>query len=522
MTFEAQLTEVLADVFGSGTKLVSHHRGPVGNGQETWFCALATASGDRDVVVRRSAGVGPLQWTDRRSEYAALAWLSGKGLPTPTVWHFEPEGGRLDRSAIVMDRMSGGPFGRMDDSARDRLAIDLGRKLAQLHAIDVADWPGVVAGDLNEANESQLESWAGRYVTDALQPVPLLAALLGWLEANLPERSGRSVPLWGDAALYNSLNEDGTVTAMLDWELAHAGDPFEDLGAAVWATIGIADPELVIAGYREESGLEVIRDDLRWFEVFAATTRAIMLLRGARSLVEDPGPRPSFMSLALYLLPQLLLQAARSAGWQIPPPRRVEPQRDAAAALLRPTAPETLRGVAAYLQSDVLPAVEDPLIRRNLKNTVALLDASAARHGREGDLLARSDAADAALLADLEAAGIDVADGLGPTAAKIEADASLAPHRDRVRTHRSLLTGTASAPTCSEGSRRCHRSSSRSMTSTASGTSDEVCDPICDRRDGRHPATIRGGLDRDHGLAARRKVAAGCDRVSRSEPRPSR
>ena len=435
MTLETQLTEVLVDVFGHGTQLVSHHRGPVGNGQETWFCSLATPEGDREVVVRRTAGVGPLQWTDREAEYVALNWLAEKGLPTPTVWHFEPDRGRLDRSTIVMERMTGKPLGRMDDATRDRLTVDLGRKLAQLHSLDVDGWPGDVPVDRDVANEGQLEASASRYVTDALQPVPLLEALLGWLEANLPERAGSPVALWGDTAPYNALNEDGVVTAMLDWELAHAGDPYEDLGAAVWATIGIADPELVVAGYREESGLDVSRDDLRWFEVFAATTRAIMLLRGARSLVEDPGPRPSFMALALYLTPQVLLQAATSAGWEMPPPGHVEHQRDAEASMLRPTAPETLRGVAEYLQSDVLPVVEDPLIRRNLKNTVALLCASAARYGREGDLLARSDAADAALLDDLEAAGIDVSDGLGPTAARIEADATLERHRVRVRAH---------------------------------------------------------------------------------------
>ena len=100
-------------------RLIEHHRGPVGNGQETWFCTLASSNGDREVVVRRTAGIGPLQWTDRAGEYAALEWLADKGLPTPKVWHFEPHEGRLDRAAIVMERMTGHPMGRMEDAERD-------------------------------------------------------------------------------------------------------------------------------------------------------------------------------------------------------------------------------------------------------------------------------------------------------------------------------------------------------------------------------------------------------------------
>ncbi|MDO8364192.1 MAG: phosphotransferase, partial [Actinomycetota bacterium] len=74
----------------------------------------------------------------------------------------------------------------------------------------------------------------------------------------------------GDVGAGNFLTLDGEVTAMLDWELAHLGDPHEDL-AWLWmrgAHTSFGDPETRFAEYEAASGLQVDRARLAWHVAF--------------------------------------------------------------------------------------------------------------------------------------------------------------------------------------------------------------------------------------------------------------
>ena len=468
--FTDALSVIAREVLGNDADVTEAKRGPVGNGQETWFCSVTVGGTDHRIVVRRSAVSGPLNWTDRAAEYSALAWLEPHAVPTPPVLHFEPDGGRLDRATIVMAHMPGEALGRVSQGVRDRLVVDLGIHLARLHAIDAAGFPGADGADMAKATTRQLEFWKGRYAADALSPIPLLGALLAWLRANQPSRAGPSVVLWGDPGPYNVLHVDGEVSALLDWELVHIGDPLEDLGAAAWSCRGVADPELLIAAYENAAGREIDREALRWFEAFAAVARAIMLTNGARSVVTSDVPRPSMMGLSLDLLPQLLNQAAEAAGW--PPIESLMPAGDdaahssAAAALephvireladdgavrgddeyqsdLRPDVEEVLRGIATYLDEAVLTEVEDRFVRRNLKTISALLRVSALRSEHEATIAERRSQATDDFLGRLAAAGVDVSGGLEATSVRIESSAEWATHRTNMRRH--LLTDQAMA-----------------------------------------------------------------------------
>ena len=432
--FATEFAPIAVEVFGPSAAVVAAERGPVGNGQETWFCEVAADGDTHQVVVRRTAESGPLDWTERESEAAALRWLESTDLPTPGVLHFEPDGGRLGLAAIVMERMPGGPLGRAGQLTRDRLGADLGRNLARLHAVDVADFDDSIPADVGEATSGQLAFWVGRYRRDALMPVPLLGALLAWLEAEQPDRQGSPALVWGDPGLYNILHDEGEVTALLDWELAHVGDPLEDLGAAVWSCRGLCEPDIVIDAYEAESGAEVDRAQLAWFEAFAAVTRATMLLNGARSVVEGELPRPSMMGLSLDLMPKLLRQAAATAGWpevqaDPPAPAGVPP-----APVLRPSIDETLRGIASYLDQAVIDVVDDRFVLRNLKTISALLRTSAARNQGEGEVAAARSKATAGFLETLAAEGVDVDGGLEATAVWVERAGS-AEHKDAIRRH---------------------------------------------------------------------------------------
>jgi aminoglycoside phosphotransferase (APT) family kinase protein len=425
----AELADLLPDA-----EITDVVRGPVGNGQETWFVSVADGP---DIVVRRTAESGPLDWTDRGSEYRALQAVRGIPIPTPEPLWLEPDGGRLARAAFAMTRLPGTPLRREGQEIRDRIAAGIGTLLARLHRLGPVDLGDGIPGSAAEATRRELDRWRAQYEQRRRGSVPLMGALLAWLETRVPETDRRGTLLWGDAGPHNSLHVDGEITGLLDWELAHNGDPLEDLGGALWAVELVADPEITVAAYEAESGSPVDRDALRWFTVFASVNRGIMVVNGATNWIEGASRSQNHAGLGLQFLRETLRQAAGQAGWgsgppPMPPPDAPDPTDDRRP---RPDTVEITRGVAAFLDEEVLPATEASVLRRGLKTAAALLETAALRAEVEHLVTAEREERTHDVLQDLAAQGVDVDGGLEATAARIESDPVLAEHREAMRAH---------------------------------------------------------------------------------------
>jgi aminoglycoside phosphotransferase (APT) family kinase protein len=94
----------------------------------------------------------------------------------------------------------------------------------------------------------------------------------------------------GDYGLGNFLERDGRISAILDWELVHLGDPIEDLG---WAFLpqyrggtslvcGLADEVDFISRYEAQSGLNVAAASLKFYIVFSLMKLAFTNMAVAR------------------------------------------------------------------------------------------------------------------------------------------------------------------------------------------------------------------------------------------------
>ncbi|MDP3674525.1 MAG: phosphotransferase family protein [Novosphingobium sp.] len=111
------------------------------------------------------------------------------------------------------------------------LAADFLDQLARLHAID-ASHPALVAlGDSHQPVAATIAARLRQLSADnfASGADPLLELALTWLAANVPEDRDKPVLVHGDAGPGNFLYEGDRVTALIDWELTHLGDPMEDL-----------------------------------------------------------------------------------------------------------------------------------------------------------------------------------------------------------------------------------------------------------------------------------------------------
>jgi aminoglycoside phosphotransferase (APT) family kinase protein len=184
------------------------------------------------------------------------------------------EGETIARKILRDDRFA---------TARERLAEQLGVALARLHAVD----PGGIEG-LEEID--QLAQY--REVLDAFgRPHPTFELAFRWLEAHRPAPTRRTL-VHGDFRLGNVIVGDEGLRAVLDWELAHAGDPMEDLGwlcARAWRfggagpVAGLGSYEQLFSAYEAESGLAVDPDVAHWWEVLGSMKWGIMCIGQAET-----------------------------------------------------------------------------------------------------------------------------------------------------------------------------------------------------------------------------------------------
>lgn len=168
-------------------------------------------------------------------------------------------------------------------SGRRRLTEDCARALAAIHRIP-ASGTGLDERDPLAHYRGCLDAVA--------EPRPVLELAYRWLVDTRPPPAA-TVVVHGDFRLGNLLVGRDGLEAVLDWELAHIGDPHEDVA---WATLrawrfdrhrepGVfPEPDLWVAAYNAEAGPDHVVDPvrLRWWQVAGTWTWAVMSALQAR------------------------------------------------------------------------------------------------------------------------------------------------------------------------------------------------------------------------------------------------
>jgi len=226
-------------------------------------------------------------------EAAAMQAAREAGVPVPPVLYSTDNTEPFDAPYMIMERVEGESIARHIlrepefEPARKAFASQCGSILGRLSRTGVEAVPGLQEG-------GQLELWA-EILHHLEVPVPTFEWALRYLERERPaEDPGRRGVVHGDFRLGNMILGGAGVRAVLDWELVHVGDPLEDLGwlcARPWRfrgpkpVGGMGDYDDLLGAYHAECGLEVDRDELRWWEVFATLRWGIIcLLQASRHL----------------------------------------------------------------------------------------------------------------------------------------------------------------------------------------------------------------------------------------------
>ncbi len=171
--------------------------------------------------------------------------------------------------------------------ARSVLVEQMAQALAGLHSIDVNSLSGLPEIDQIDQYRATLDN-----LDQSLgQAHPTFELAFAWLERNRPSSQRRAL-VHGDFRLGNVMVDESGLTAVLDWELAHVGDPLEDLGwlcvrawrfGSVQPVAGLGRYEQLIRAYSEASGIEVSAREVLWWEVLGTLKWGIMCMIQASS-----------------------------------------------------------------------------------------------------------------------------------------------------------------------------------------------------------------------------------------------
>jgi len=308
--FEERLAACLERVIPDYTGLSSARRLSGGASQETYRVEIETHGGGRNLAVRRGAlgsseaGHGPGLAVEAELFRIARA----AGVPEPEIHHVFGEADDLGEG-FVMEWLDGETVGSRIlrspelEEVRPRLAHECGQVLARIHGIDP------VATGLDQAlatvstHDYVMDVWK-RYQLFQTS-MPMIDYTARWLLDHLPEESEPRL-VHNDFRNGNIMVSPKGVVAVLDWELAHLGDPIRDLG---WICTnswrfgrhelrvgGFGHLEDLLDGYESVSGVRVAPEHVHFWEVFgsfwwaaSSLSMAAFWRAGADKTVERPG-----------------------------------------------------------------------------------------------------------------------------------------------------------------------------------------------------------------------------------------
>jgi aminoglycoside phosphotransferase (APT) family kinase protein len=263
---------------------------PGGASRETWL--VDCAGGKR--VLRRDPR-GSVSLVPIGDEFHLIGAAAAAGVPVPEPLVFEPHGGRLETAGMLMEFVEGTSVAPRllrkpeFEEARGRLPEQLAEALARVHGVPVSELDGVLPAAEADPAVAQISEWE-RQLDTIDEPLPAVELGLRWLRANAPAPAEVRL-VHGDFRLGNFIVDENGLAAVIDWELAHLGDPAEDIG---WLCIrswrfgsdelpvaGVGNLDAFVSAYEAAGGPPVDLERVHYWELFGNVKWAIICARQA-------------------------------------------------------------------------------------------------------------------------------------------------------------------------------------------------------------------------------------------------
>ncbi|MEO8457062.1 MAG: phosphotransferase family protein [Chloroflexota bacterium] len=277
-----------------------------GASRQTWsFDATVEHADGRSetlaLVARADPRVG-VNTMSRETEYRVLQAAYDAGVPVPRMHLLGDDS--LGVPFFLMDHVEGETIARRilrDDQyaeGRKVMASQLGEIAAAIHRVPL-DTPGLAKLPQTELGltpaETELARIEATYRSITLDPHPAYELAFRWLKRNVPPQSDLTL-VHGDYRMGNLIVGPEGVRSVLDWELAHIGDPMEDFGflcVRSWRfgndhlpVGGVGQREELYAAYERAGGRKVDPQVQRWWEILGNLRWGIICIMQARAYLD--------------------------------------------------------------------------------------------------------------------------------------------------------------------------------------------------------------------------------------------
>ncbi|WP_231395857.1 phosphotransferase family protein [Mycobacterium sp. URHD0025] len=268
------LTSVLAPALGAGVAIENLRELTGGASRTTWSFDAVADSARRPLILR--TGAPDEVHAGMELEAAAQRAAALAGAPVPHVLVADDSAAALGDPFLICDFIGGETIVRriqrsLDEAGRSRLLTQCAQALAAIHRAEPPALSGLVEQDQLAQWREQLDEMGDTTAT--------FEWVFRWLAANRPPPSPTRL-VHGDFRMGNVIVDDSGLAAVLDWELVHLGEVYEDLA---WFCIrawrfgapadlgagGLGSIENFLNAYEEAGGATLDRSAIRWWLVLA-------------------------------------------------------------------------------------------------------------------------------------------------------------------------------------------------------------------------------------------------------------
>ncbi|MGB6051106.1 MAG: phosphotransferase family protein, partial [Rhodococcus sp. (in: high G+C Gram-positive bacteria)] len=303
-------------------------------GQSNLTYAVTDAGGSRWVLRRPPLGSLLASAHDVVREYRILTALQNTGVPVPKMIAVCEDLSVSEVPLVLMSFVDGvvidsvSTAEKMTEGQRAAVGGAMAAALANIHRVDLDNVGLADLASHKPYAQRQLKRWTTQWQQSQSREVPAIDALTERLAGNIPVQSEVRL-VHGDFHLNNVITSpsDGSIVAVVDWELCTLGDPLADLGGllAYWpeASDPVAGPFMastlpgfptraeLTARYAAETGRDVT--DVGFWQVLALWKLSIIAEGVMRRAEADARNRADAGTPTTTLIDDILTRALSTA-----------------------------------------------------------------------------------------------------------------------------------------------------------------------------------------------------------------
>jgi aminoglycoside phosphotransferase (APT) family kinase protein len=274
---------------------------------------------ERRLILRRDPPASLID-TERRVEFEAYRAFADSAVPVPRMLWLEEQDAALGHPFFIAEELAGfqaspqmlfaGAYDAVLPKVAERKWTILG-EIARADPEALGLTSAMAAPALDACWRRELDHWAGVLDSSEAEPQPIARAAIRWLRANPPPPAQKLAMVHGDYRTGNFLyDEAGEIHGILDWEMAHLGDPLEDLAWGlnpIWQfgrglAGGLVPQDEAVAIWTRASGLAVDPAALHWWILFNCLKGQGIWVGSARAFIDGGNREPIMVYPAWWLL----------------------------------------------------------------------------------------------------------------------------------------------------------------------------------------------------------------------------